>query len=203
MGFLDKKDRIIDLVLTERGRQLYGQGLLEFTYFAVFDDGLDYDPVPSTGTLTDDQREQQMETSLVMEAPYVRSQRGSSLLFEPLNHVFTAADGFSIIPKISSPATGSFEIVCDQYPGSKTGAKYTRSASTVAKLGLELDGDVEAGNPGFMVKVFVSGSTGLQELEPIRDSDFRRAFDPFIACSIDAEPLPDVPDPNDPRSFRR
>jgi len=42
MGFLDKKERIYDVVLTNRGRELLSKGLLQFEYFAFSDCGVDY-----------------------------------------------------------------------------------------------------------------------------------------------------------------
>ena len=42
MAFLDKKERILDITLTDRGRQLLSRGLLDFTYYAFSDEGVDY-----------------------------------------------------------------------------------------------------------------------------------------------------------------
>lgn len=204
MGFLDKKDRIVDLVLTERGRQLYSMGTLEFTYFAVFDDGLDYDPVPSTGSYTDADRQAQMETVLVLEAPYVRARRSTAAgLFEPTSHLFTAADGFKVVPRIATPTTGSISVSCDQYPGDTIGGRFVRKSSTRSVLAPTLDGDVETDARGFTVRVFVSGAAGLEQLFPKFDTALRRAFDPFIAADVDDEAPSDAPDHGDPRSFRR
>jgi len=42
MAFLDKKERILDLVLTNKGRELLSKNLLDFTYYAFSDEGVDY-----------------------------------------------------------------------------------------------------------------------------------------------------------------
>jgi len=42
MGFLDKKERVLDVVLTDKGRELLSQNLLDFTFFAFSDEGVDY-----------------------------------------------------------------------------------------------------------------------------------------------------------------
>ena len=43
-GFLDPKERVIDLVLTDVGKSLLLKGDLHFTYWIPFDDEVDYDP---------------------------------------------------------------------------------------------------------------------------------------------------------------
>ncbi len=47
MAFLDKKERIVDIVLTDRGRQLLSQNQLVIRHYAFSDDGVNY-----TGSLT-------------------------------------------------------------------------------------------------------------------------------------------------------
>lgn len=43
-GFLDSKERVVDMVLTDYGRKLYSKGKLRFVYYAFSDDEIDYDP---------------------------------------------------------------------------------------------------------------------------------------------------------------
>jgi hypothetical protein len=43
-GFLDSQQRIIDMVLTSRGKLLLSNGELRFVYWAAFDDEVDYHP---------------------------------------------------------------------------------------------------------------------------------------------------------------
>lgn len=68
MGYLDKQSRVIDVVLTECGRRLYALGKLDFAYFGLFDDMIDYDPVKASGSFTDDERDQQAEATPILEA---------------------------------------------------------------------------------------------------------------------------------------
>lgn len=42
MGFLDPKERILDIILTEKGRELLSKGELVIKYYAFFDDEVDY-----------------------------------------------------------------------------------------------------------------------------------------------------------------
>ena len=42
MGLLDKKERILDIVLTDKGRDLLSKNRLSFTYYAFSDEGVDY-----------------------------------------------------------------------------------------------------------------------------------------------------------------
>jgi hypothetical protein len=42
MGFLDAKERVLDVVLTDKGRELLSQNLLDFEFYAFSDDGVDY-----------------------------------------------------------------------------------------------------------------------------------------------------------------
>ena len=42
MGLLNFKEDIIDLKLTDKGRELLSEGQLDFTYFAFSDEGVDY-----------------------------------------------------------------------------------------------------------------------------------------------------------------
>jgi hypothetical protein len=43
MAFFDKKEEVLDLVLTRRGRELLAEGKLKPTYYDFFDDGIIYD----------------------------------------------------------------------------------------------------------------------------------------------------------------
>ncbi len=203
MGFLDKQSQIVDVVLTEHGRRLYASGKLDLVYFAVLDDGVDYDPYPAT--LSDTDRETMIEHASSFEAPIVMRRNDPIGTLEPVNHVFTAADGFETIPQISSPMTSSFDVSCAQYVA--IDSKYARKATSRANILMALDGEAEAGAHGFTVRVFSSGSSPRLPSRLLRqwrrDSDLRRAFDPFIACTIDDEPTVDAPVHTDPRSIRR
>lgn len=201
MGFLDKRDRVTDFVLTERGRELYASGRLDFAYFSLLDDGLDYDPW-STGSLSDADRELQVRALPMWEAPVVRDVRGATAPLEPIRHLFSASPGYGTVPALSSPVDGSsLVLMCDQ--GRDADGSYRRTGTSLAQIDLSLRGEVAGENPGFAIRVFSSGSTGLTELLPRRDLAGRRSLDPFVSISIDSETVSDVGSVDDPTSRRR
>ena len=70
-GFLDSKERVIDMVLTDTGKSLLLMGDLQFVYWTPFDDEVDYDPpapTPRLGQTQDDRRVELTETPLIKEA---------------------------------------------------------------------------------------------------------------------------------------
>lgn len=183
MGLLDKQSRVIDFVLTERGRRLYAAGKLRFSYFAVFDDGIDYSPY-STGSLNDQERELAIEMSLVEEASTIPEVGYPYYPLEPRSHVFTAEGGYEIVPSIASPTSGSRTVEFMQEQ-SRRGLK--RFGTSVIDLEVDVDDDDELNDDRFTVSVYMSGSNGYRELEHKRDLSSRRVYDPFLAMSLDDE----------------
>lgn len=200
MGYLDKQSRVIDVVLTERGRKLYSAGALDFAYFALFDDGIDYDPVASSGSYSDADREYQIELAPVLEAPSIPDVRGTVAALEPINHVFTAAPGYIEIPQMVLPQDGaSVTLMADQR---NEDGVYRRTGTSLAQIDMDVIGDTERGNPGFIVRVLSSGTDGHQALEFRRDLLGRRSYDPFIAATIDLEDQMERPSIAAPDSSR-
>lgn len=200
MGYLDKQSRVIDVVLTERGRKLYSTGRLDFAYFGLFDDCIDYDPVRASGSFSDEEREAQVESTVILEAPFVRDVRGTVAPLEPIDHVFTASPGYVQIPTMVAPLDGSeVDLMADQR---REDGVYRRTGTSLAQIDLDMVGEVERGNPGFIVRVLSSGSNGLQPLEFRRDLSARRAVDPFIAVSVDDEGVSDRLLVRQPESMR-
>lgn len=201
MGYLDKQSRVIDVVLTERGRKLFAVGRLDFAFFGLFDDCLDYDPVAVTGSYSDVEREREIESTLMLEAPFVRDVRGTTAPLEPIDHIFTAAPGYVRIPSMGSPTDGeSVDLMADQRTGAD--GTYRRTGTSFAQIDLGIVGDSERGNPGFVVRVLSSGSNGLQPLGFRHDLNTRRAVDPFVAVAVDSELLHDAPKVSIPDSLR-
>lgn len=199
MGFLDRKSRVVDVVLTARGRRLFASGELDFAYYAFFDDGIDYDPW-STGTLDDATRDELIHSTPMFEAPVVPDRRTRLLPLEPQNQVFTASPGYSGVPRVLQPLTGSqVDLRCDQVP---VDGEFKRSGTGVAQITLELSAGALP-SEGFSVHVYSSGTDGLQEVLPRRDLQGRRSVDPFIAIAIDDENVPDLPRPGSPETMRR
>lgn len=52
MAFLDPKERVLDIVLTDYGRELLSENRLNFTYYAFSDEGIDYSGSISTKNFT-------------------------------------------------------------------------------------------------------------------------------------------------------
>lgn len=189
MGFLDRQSRVVDIVLTERGRKLFSTGKLDFAFFGLFDDGIDYDPYSPDG-LDADGRRTQIDSTPMTEVRSVPDVRSLAAPGEPRNHVFTAAADYSEIPRLSIPAQGEqFTVQGDQR---RQGESYARTASSVAGIDLVMSGDVEpGGQSGFIVRVFSSASSGLSPLELRLDMSGRRSADPFLAVAFDGEVVSD------------
>lgn len=190
MGFLDRKSRVVDVVLTERGRRLFANGELDFAYVSFFDDGIDYDPY-SSGSLTDAERDDLIYSSPMFEAAVVPDRRSAELPLEPRNQLFTVSQGYNGVPRMLTPSTGSqVDLRCNQ---TVTDGEYVRSKTTYAEVRLELSAGALP-SEGFSIHVYKSGSEGLQELHPRRDLRGRRALDPFVAITIDDETPLDAAD---------
>lgn len=129
-GFLDPKERVIDMVLTETGKQLLMKGELRFVFWVPFDDEVDYNP-PITSVdfgheqQTLDQRKQELiETPLVMEAKM--GYRGLNLAAEDLTNVhrpmFTAVPGVGLTTPLpqASVDKASIDITIEQAKLTKT-----------------------------------------------------------------------------------
>lgn len=188
------------MVLTGRGRELLALGELDFTYYSFFDDGLDYDPW-STGSLTDEQRDELIHSTPMLEAPVVPDRRTSVIPLEPTSFVFKAAPSYGAVPRLISPyPTGSqVDLKCDQV---SSGSSFIRTGTSLAVVPLELSAESD-GTGGFSIHVYSSGSGGLTELHPKLDLKGRRSFDPFISISVDDEPVQDVPKVGRPNSRRK
>ena len=200
MGFLDRKSRVIDVVLTGRGRELFALGELDFAYYAFFDDGIDYDPW-STGSLTAEEREELIHSTPMLEAPLVPDRRTTVIPLEPTSFLFKAAPDYGAVPRLLQPnPTGSQAVLrCDQV---SSGSSFMRTGTSLAVVPLEVSAET-AGSEGFSVHFYTSGSNGLSELRTRTDLRGRRVLDPFVALSIDDEVPPDRPDPSEPDSTRR
>ena len=200
MGYLDKQSRVIDVTLTERGRALYASGQLDFAFFGLFDDQIDYDPVKATGSFSDEEREAQLEATPILEPSFIKETRGTTSPLEPLSHIFTAGAGYVEIPTMQSPLDGdALSLRADQR---RDGSVYHRSATNLAQIDLSVIGDVERGDHGFIVRVLSSGSNGLQPVSFRRDLFSRRSVDSFVGVSIDDEAVIDLPLIKKPQSVK-
>ena len=199
MGFLDRKSRVVDVVLTAHGRRLFANGELDFAYYAFFDDGIDYDPY-STGSLTDTERDDLIHSSPMLEASVIPDRRSLLIPLEPVNQLFGEAPGVPTVARILLPLSGTqVDLRCDQV---QSDGVYRRSATGVTQIDLELSGEAPP-SEGFSIHVYSSGSDGLHELLPRRDSRGRRSLDPFVAVALDDEKVLGGPVPGRPETQRK
>ena len=116
-GFLDPKERVIDMILTETGKQLLMKGELRFVYWIPFDDEVDYNPPNVTQDPGHLQQTVQERTQELVETPLVREcsmgYRGLNLVSEDLTNVhrpmFTAVPGVGLstpLPQMTLDVTG-------------------------------------------------------------------------------------------------
>jgi hypothetical protein len=196
-GFLDKNERIIDMVLTGLGRDLLAKGDLRFVYWMPFDDEVDYDPyISQSGSLTAAElsasRVEQTEESLVREATTgYRSTNAVSLDTTNVSRpVFTMPQGQSQLPRMFVSQTGTLSIEIkqkkivdhkqkkDQF-GNVTGhigpihrghERYGSSSRSVECAYVPGSFLPEQQLDGFMLRVFKSGSDGLTEVPEKLDS---------------------------------
>ena len=219
MGFIDKTDRVIDMVLTDEGRRQLASGELEFYEYAFFDGGIDYDPViVGSGSLSEDDLlsaiRDQIEATLSLEVMPGLSLKRSRDDLQVLNlgqPLYTMRQGKEDQP--ANPNAPDILTASDQV----TERRVEETRVTRDQLGREVDrvGPFFRGNEvlkstvltldlavldglpsseGFHLTVLASGSDGL-ERAPLRiDLDEQLSFGPDLIVSLDDEPSRDDPD---------
>lgn len=189
MGYLDRKSRVVDFALTERGRALYSVGKLNFSYYSFFDDGFDYDPYMTAPNPEYDDVQIAAESLPMFEVPFIKNVNDMVSPLQPVSNVFTAAPDYHLLPYISSPENNMH--VTSSCIQDINGDTYDRSSTSEAQIDLVISGEKEAGNKGFIVKVFLSSSNGLSELEIKQDTLGRKVYDSFLAVKVDNEQVID------------
>lgn len=81
MGFLDQKERILDIVLTDFGRELLAQNQLNFKYYAFSDEGMDYSGSLSASLAVSSSFENYVHRDLSFEADQRKDEDLRSFLF--------------------------------------------------------------------------------------------------------------------------
>ena len=197
MAFLDKNDRVFDVILTEDGIKALSKGNLRYAYFVAFDDQIDYDPVISNSSslsaesLLDERAKQIEETPLfeafVIQTPESRKDIVQSLVLS--SSLYDAADGYRIIPQFVSDQTGSFSIEIQQQTVEDKNYRTYRGKSTAVNIIGKIEGDVEQSSisDGFEIEVFLSGSDGLVKLERLEDRSGFVRFNDEITIIPDRE----------------
>lgn len=197
-GFLDPSERVVDIVLTDVGKQLLMGGGLRFVWWRAFDDEVDYDsPCTPRDDQTISQRRQELtESPLVREA--TMGYRGASLAANDTTNLnrpmFSGPSGMGqtmALPQlVVSQASGALAGV--SVSQQKLSKVYVQKDSTGKNI-LQRVGPVPAGYQrsnlagstveasystgsypsgfqpeGFLVRVFVSGALQADALGQVR-----------------------------------
>lgn len=193
MSFLDRNTRIIDFVLTQEGKKLRSEGKLNFTYFQLFDDAIDYFPyISNSGSLTAAEHTasmiQQIEETNVCEAlTGLRKHNGlgkdQTNVQRPL---FTVPQGTTILPKlIPVHRTGSVNLTAFQQKVEDHYEKRDDSGNILESNGPVVRGYQRFNSSlysfdyrytpnsfpdeyllnGLRIKIFLSGTEGYEEVD--------------------------------------
>lgn len=197
-GFLDRSTRVIDFVLTGRGKRLLSQGTLEFHYWVPFDDEINYSPFISTSaSLSPDQLSSSIYSN-IEDSPIREATTGyrdfnftHNDTTNVINPMFTMPQGQLHLPKSVFPnlSGSSIEINVKQrkvvrVSETNTGVENTdvgmeRFDSTKFAYDMTYARDsfpTDYKLQGFRILIFKSGSGGLVKLEPRRDMDNDLSF---------------------------
>src|SRR3990167_6300812 len=160
-GLLDKKERIFDIILTNKGRELLSKNQLNFTWYTFSDDSIDYsgsikDTLATTGSLDD-----YMQKMFINEVDQRNTRKSNDLK----NFLFTAPINTNILPEFRISLTGSINLKM----------KY-KTISFIDAVKNKPSGDV-----------FVK--TALDTLLSDRHSDYLMVQRNNIALLKDSEPL--------------
>ena len=212
-GFLDKNTRVMDMILTLEGKRLMSTNQLDFAYFALFDDEVDYDPyIAQSGSMTDTEvsgmKLDLTETSLIREAVsgYLYGINGDSFDFTNVkNKLFTMKQGSKVIPTftLQSGPSGSTELSMRQQKvqnvsvrteGDVTSAVvsqdagYKRFGSQGIDILYNLTPEAMAADisqqDGILIRVFASGSDEPIEIKEKRDSTNRICYNSDLVVEI-------------------
>jgi hypothetical protein len=203
-GFLDKNNRVVDLILTGLGKSQLSLGKLNFMYWAPFDDEIDYTPyISQSGTMDSatlsSSISDQIENSLITEAVTG---------YRPLDHrgqdltnvrkpIFTMPHGQTRLPTmvLVSSSGSDLSLTVDQSKLFDLLIKrdlmgnvsqqlgpfdrgYVRSDSSAESITLSHDGfPPDHRSDGFLIKVLTSGSDGFSDSSSNRDLSNQISFD--------------------------
>jgi len=200
MGFLDKTERVLDIVLTREGRRQLSEGHLDFRYFVLFDDEVDYDPyVANSGSLTEDgfkeARQALTEDTLVFEAIHGRlitEVSDADHTLGPRSPLFDMPQGQTILPKLavvpdvtSSIMSVTQAVVSSHGPKNRPAAAL-RQKPTVSTFELDVKNYFDDSlDQGVWVRLFTSGSEGLREVIPARDYLNEYSYGLHVKVAVD------------------
>ena len=140
-GFLDSKERVIDMVLTDIGKTLLLKGDLNFVYWIPFDDEVDYWPPTLTtnsfGQSLEQRRQELTETPLVREATMgyrglAYTEVDTTNVYRPM---YSAPPGVGQTYPLLEVAinTGSMQVNMTQQKSSKLYVQYDDKGQTIIR----------------------------------------------------------------------
>ena len=131
MGLLDKKERIIDVLLTNRGRELLAKGLLDFTYYAFSDEGINYKVLSDRGLSGS------LDDTVFRNLAFEPDQR-KNYFNQPTNNslstfIFTIPNGSEVLPELNLNLDSEVEVTLSRN-------YYTKGLDDVLENGIKSDG---------------------------------------------------------------
>lgn len=105
MGFLDQKERILDIVLTDYGKELLAKNQLNFKYYAFSDEGINYSGSISASISPSGSLDNYVHRNLAFEADQRKNRDLTSFLY-------TIPPGKGVLPefKINVNVSSSVEL---------------------------------------------------------------------------------------------
>jgi hypothetical protein len=198
-GFLDSKERVLDMVLTGVGKDLLFKGDLRFVYWIPFDDEVDYDPfITNSGSMTAEElvsfRQMKVEDPLIREA--TSGYKSLNAAEEDRTNVnrpmYTIPVNQTILPEMKfEGVSGTINVNVHQQKLQRTYVRKSSDGSSVIESIGPVDAGVNRFNPteagvqgdytvgsyprewdleGFLLTVYQSGSEGYMEVLSNRDS---------------------------------
>jgi len=99
MAFLDPKERVLDVVLTAKGRELLSQNLLGFEFFAFSDDGVDYGGALTASLDASGSVDEYIRRTFMFEAPQFRDDKGDQ---DFQSFLYTIPAGRQTLPEFTT-----------------------------------------------------------------------------------------------------
>jgi hypothetical protein len=188
-GFLDAKERIIDMVLTGEGKYLLSRGELNFVYWAAFDDEVDYDPYISNSASLSAAQISSSIAVLIEDTPlrevttgYTRFNKSGSDNTNVNRPLYKMPQGQSVLPTFFTHGEATSSLSARQYikyenEGTISNIKISDTSKSTLQFGYTKDSfPPEYQYEGILLRVYRSGSEGWIELGQQFDSNSNICF---------------------------
>lgn len=203
----------MDVVLTREGRRQLSRGRLDVTYYVLFDDEIDYDPyISDSGSMSSAILSASIDDHIQM-TPVIEAvcgtQHGEDYRFDGALGVrdvlFTMNQGQKLVPRmVMSPDLMAVDVSASQWRREDVIIRRDQNGRVVEQLG-SFDGGFESFDPGvltfdlsigdgvrdgsgdgFVVRVFKTGSDGLEEVASRLDSRFEESYGTDLLLRVDS-----------------